>query len=898
MSDSLRADAGGPRTVPEIWGRVPLRNKNFTGREEILQQLADSLMSTVTAVVDVSGTGVTRPDPGASQPGPMALHGLGGVGKTQVAIEYAYRYQGLYDLVWWIPADQPMLLRSSLAALAPRLGLPPATATSIEDAAAAVLEALRRGRPYDRWLLIFDNADEPDDIREILPHGPRTGHVLITSRNHRWQNIVGSVPVNVFNRDESIKFLTKRVPSAASDPHVNRLAEELGDLPLALEQAAAVQAETGMSIQEYLRLFKDQTAKLLAEGKPSGYPVPLTVAWSLSVSQLKERLPEAIELLRCCAFFGPEPIPRDVLVPLSKDFQDPSAADHYPPVSSGQAGESVRSNGASQAVVDEKLERLLNDAILLSNAIGELGRYALVKIDTKSRTIQVHRLVQALLRGELSDTEKLRVRHMTHLLLANAAPTTGPPDMRTNWSRFEELLGHAGPSRLVKCPHRLVRSFCLDLVRFLYTSGDPQEAKSFVEKTIDAWRANSGAEDPSVLDARRHLGIILRELGDYQAAYENNRAVLESMIRVFGAAHEITLLQTNSFGADIRARGQFGVALKHDEESLRNHEAKFGPDDRRTLRAANNLAVDYALISNYARSRELHERTLTAQRVPDSGVSPQDTMICWNGLARVLRLAGQYDRAVDVGNEAYAFGGMELSAQHPQTLRTAKDLSIALRMSGSDDALDEGLDMATDTYQRELRQFGLDHPDTLAAAMNLANAHRVNGSVDEGFALADEAMNGYTSVFGEDHPYIHACRVNIALFRRVRGELDEALKLDQDALAKLTGQIGEDHHFTLTCALNLASDHAFLGETRQARDLGQRTLERLTVTLGENHPMTIACAANLVSDLKAEGATAQADRLADEVRAKYDRVLSLHHPNARAFQRGQRIDFDIDPPPL
>src|SRR5580698_904554 len=225
MSDSLRADAGGPRTVPEIWGRVPLRNKNFTGREEILQQLADSLMSTVTAVVDVSGTGVTRPDPGASQPRP---------------------------------------LRSSLAALAPRLGLPPATATSIEDAAAAVLEALRRGRPYDRWLLIFDNADEPDDIREILPHGPRTGHVLITSRNHRWQNIVGSVPVNVFNRDESIKFLTKRVPSAASDPHVNRLAEELGDLPLALEQAAAVQAETGMSIQEYLRLFKDQTAKLLA----------------------------------------------------------------------------------------------------------------------------------------------------------------------------------------------------------------------------------------------------------------------------------------------------------------------------------------------------------------------------------------------------------------------------------------------------------------------------------------------------------------------------------------------------------------------------------------------------------------------------------------------------------
>jgi hypothetical protein len=894
MSETLRG-AAEARAVPEVWGRVPPRNKNFTGREQLLRQLASSLASDVTAVVDVTSVPDNSDVPSTL---PTALHGLGGVGKTQVAVEYAYRYQSNYDVVWWIPADQPVLMRSSLAALAPRLGLPPATATGIEDAATAVLEALRRGRPYDRWLLIFDNADEPDDIRAILPHGPRQGHVLITSRNHLWQNLVGAVPVNVFDREESKAFLIKRVPRIAADPQVDLLADQLGDLPLALEQAAAVQAESGMSIQEYLRLFKEETAKLLAEGKPSNYPVSMTVAWSMSVSQLKERLPEAVELLRCCAFFGPEPIPRDVLVPLAPEFQDPAAAVRYPPVKSDQPGVLPQSGPPGEMVLDEKLDRLLNDAILLSNAIGELGRYALVKIDQKSRTIQVHRLVQALLRGELPPSERSRIRHMTHLLLANAAPTGTPPDMRPNWPRFEELLGHAEPSRLVRCPHRAVRSFCLDIVRFLYTSGDPKAARSFVERIIEAWEEDSGTDDPSVLDARRHLGIVLRELGDYPAAYENNRSVLAAMAEVFGEDHEITLLQTNSFGADLRAKGEFEVALRHDEQSLRRHEAKFVPPDRRTLRAANNLAVDFTLISDYPKALELHEKTFNVQRRPDSGVSSQDTMICWNGLARVLRLSGRYDRAVDLGSEAYDFGVLELSVQHPLTLRTAKDLSIALRMSGTPTAVEDGMVIAKDTFERERRSFGDDHPDTLAAAMNLANALRVLGEVNEGFDLASDAMNRYSNVFGPDHPYVHGSRVNVALFRRELGDFEKARELDELSLRELATHIGEDHHFTLTCALNLASDLAMLGRTREARELGERTWPQMRRSLGEDHPATIGCEANLVYDLRAEGAGSEADELADDVRSRYDRTLGLHHPNAEAFRNEQRIDFDIDPPPI
>ena len=196
MTDSQTAR----RAVPRIWGNVPQRNMNFTGRAEILTQLREGMESTE------GSPSVTAVLPGA--PLPKALQGWGGVGKTAIAIEYAHKYQSDYELIWWIQADQLPLVRSSLAALAGPLGLEAAGATGIEAASATVLDALRRGEPCRRWLLVFDNADEPDELNEIIPRG--TGHVLITSRNNRWQSRIKTVPVDVFTRAESMEFLAKR----------------------------------------------------------------------------------------------------------------------------------------------------------------------------------------------------------------------------------------------------------------------------------------------------------------------------------------------------------------------------------------------------------------------------------------------------------------------------------------------------------------------------------------------------------------------------------------------------------------------------------------------------------------------------------------------------------------
>lgn len=873
-SSSNVADRQGG--MQKVWGKIPQRNKNFTGREEILERLRRSLATRVTAVLP---TPMPRQSPGPGDVAgtvPTALQGMGGVGKTQVAVEYAWRYATEYDLVWWISADQPILVRSSLAALAPHLGLPSATAAGIEDAATAVLEALRRGNPYERWLLVFDNADRPEDINDIIPRGP--GHVLITSRNHRWEDAFDTVPVNVFTRDESIAFLSKRIPRAVSPQDADRLAEELGDLPLALEQAAALQAETGMSVAEYLQLLGAEATQLLAKGKPSEYPVSMTAAWSLSVSQLKEKLPEAVELLRCCAFFGPEPIPRDVFVPLADDAGDQSPAidPHH------------------ELVVDARLGMLLNDPIRLSTAIQELGRYALAKIDSASRTIQVHRLVQALLRDELNEHDQLRIRHVAHLLLANAAPKA--PDIRPNWQRYEDLLAHVDPSHVTDCPTPMVRAFCLDVVRYLYISGDLRAARTLAERIIVAWEKHP---DPKhrryVLEARRHLGIVLRELGEYRAAYKLNAATLESMREILGPDHEQTLLQTNSHGADIRALGAFEEARQHDEASHLRHEGVFGKSDRRTLRAANNLALDYGLISNYEKARDLHMKTFQLQRRPGSGISSPNTLSSWNGLARIVRLSGKYNEALDLGEDAHAYGVHELGIDHQWTLRTAKDLSIAQRMSG---ATADGLDLAEDTYYRTHRIYGPDNPDTLAAAMNLANARRMTGEIELGYALAEDTMTRYPRIYGKDHPYNHGCAVNLALLQRALGDAQGARELDEQSLAGLTERIGRAHHFTLTAAVNLANDLAELGETQRARELGENSLPLLRALIGPDHPLTLACAANLVQDLRTEGAGAEADSVANDILGRYDHVLGLEHPDVQAFRESRRLDFDFDPPPI
>ena len=567
-------------STARIWVGVPPRNKNFTGRTDILEQLRHRTAGSKPAVLL------------SKESLPRALQGLGGVGKTAVAIEYAYKYGADYDLVCWIRADQTPLIRSSLAGLAEYLGLPAPSASGIDLTTRGVLDALRRGEPYSRWLLIFDNADQPEELLPFIPGGP--GDVLITSRNHRWGPVVDTIPLDVFERAESVQFLLKRVPKRLAEADADRLAESLGDLPLALEQAGAVLYESGMSVDEYLRLLEERTAEILAQGIALEYPTSMTAAWQISVAQLRQQSPQALELLRCCAFLGPEPIPRDVFKLGSQESRTGVGA-------------------------------LIADPIELSTAISVLGRFALVKMD--GPYITVHRLIQALLRAELEPAEQGRYRQDAHSILAVGAP--GNPD------RCEDLAavpGSGGARRLrrrrtwrtARCP-RIAPSpltWC-GISTFPATSllagHSPSDSSSSGPRTrappIPTFLT------PIVTSATRSGNSATRPRPT-RPSKPRCAVPSEFLSRATPSRCTCEMLSAPTCGRAAISP----AALALDEETRALHEEIFGPTDPQTLRVMNNLALDYGLNSRYVEARELHKDVYVRQRDAKPDVSATEVL--------------------------------------------------------------------------------------------------------------------------------------------------------------------------------------------------------------------------------------------------------------------------------
>ncbi|MET8001328.1 FxSxx-COOH system tetratricopeptide repeat protein [Nonomuraea glycinis] len=824
---------------PKVWERVPKRNLNFTGRADLLSALRKSI-NTVTAVVAQ----------------PQTLQGLGGVGKTQLAIEYAWQYRAHYDLVFWISADQPMLVPSSLAAMGPFLGLPPATGT--EQATQRVIRALESGTPYRKWLVIFDNAEEPDDIKDLIPRGP--GHVLITSRNSRWSDHELTIQVDVFKREESVEFLLKRLGSTMTVAQADQVADKLGDLPLALEQAAALLGRTLMSVEEYVRLLDEQTGRLLSLEKAPTYPQSMTAAWQISVSQLEDRVPEAVELLRCCAFFGPEPIPRDVF----------------------------RRGNLSTGM---RLERILSDPIKLTNALSNLERYALVKVEPSTRTLQMHRLNQALLRDETSEADRVDLRHEVHLLLAGPRPAN--PDDTTKWPFFDQLAAHLSPAKVVECDDSRVREFALIIARYLYVRGSYKQAQALLEEFIEKWTERSGERHAEVLVARQHLGNVYRALAMYRKAYEIDSNSLQMMRDSLGHEHSETLWAMGGYASTLRGRGDFLRAREVDEESLEAHERIHGKDDARTLRTRNNLAIDHALASEYGKARKILGEVYNQATNMDA--SKRFQLQAWSNLSRAVRLSGQFQVATDLSEDAYTYGVRELGEDHPDTLLAAKDHAVSLRRSGR---LLDGLDLMRGTRARMDRLYGDEHADTMAATMGLSNALRASGELDEAREMAERALRHYPEVFGDDHPFTHACRTNLALVMRLTGDAASARDMNARALAGLDGRVGLEHDYAVTCAINLQNDLATLGEFDQARRLGEENYRRIQVYFTPEHPLSLICAANLSQDLRETGAKEEAERLYGETLKRFEVIMGRDHPDTLAVQAGERLNSDFDPPPI
>jgi tetratricopeptide repeat protein/NB-ARC domain-containing protein len=821
---------------PAVWGGVPLRNVNFTGRLELLDKVYQRLSaSTRTAVL------------------PEALHGLGGVGKSQIAVEYVYRHATEYDLIWWIPAEEPMQIQTALVDLAKRLKLP--VEPSRDTAVPAVMEALESGEPHPNWLLIFDNADRPEDVRSFFPR--RFGHILVTSRNAQWSTVADAVEVDVFTRDESRQLLQRR-NREMSDSDADRLAEALGDLPLAVEQAAAWRAETGMSADEYLRLFEDKRAELLETAPPPDYQVAVAAAWNVSLDRLRRENPGALDLLRVCAFFAPEPISRNLLASVQELSSFP------------------------------ELEETLRDPILLSRAIREINRYSLARIDHRNDTIQLHRLVQLALRNQLTDEERETVRHAAHVILASSDPNQA--DRVENWPRYSDLMPHVRACQAVDCENQWVRRLAINIAVFLYAWGDPNGAGEMAAELVQYWTDKLGEAHRDTLMAARWQGRALREVGRFKEARVVGERTLLLLREHLGEDHEDTLLAAHAVASDLRAKGDFKAARVLNEDAYRRAQARFGDDDPDTLAAANNYALSLRLVGDFQTARRLDEDTWR-RKVGILGENHRHTLLTLDNWSVDLRECGEWVRACEVQEETVSRFRTHVGPRHPMTLAATKNLAVARRRAGDDR---NAFSLAQEAFDGFRGRYGERHPDAMSAAMNLSINLRQVGDLDPAQELGMHVHRLYEQAWGAEHPFSLAAATNLAGTLRMLDALDEARQLNENALRRMRVVLGEDHPFTLVAATNLISDLAAVREFEEARQLGLDTLDRSGRALSPDHPSTLAVATNLALDLREVGQIDEADELQRDTVARFRRALGQDHPATIGAVHNYRASCDID----
>ncbi|MFC9621252.1 FxSxx-COOH system tetratricopeptide repeat protein [Streptomyces sp. NPDC056930] len=563
--------------------RLPPRNTNFTGRDATLRELRQRLTSSNDGAMQV-------------------VHGLGGVGKTQLAVEYAYLYRSKYRFVAFVDAEDPDLVASQFASLARELGL---AEVSSEQAIPQVYGKLLDHSP---WLIIFDNGERPGTLVDALPSGDlgSNGHVIVTTRLRGWSSRAGVIDLDVFTRREAVELLTRRV-CGMTTVVADRIAEHLGDLPLALEQAAGYMDYNHTAPEEYLALLTSRLEDMIVLGELADRPtVVVATLWQLSVRRLEIEQPQAMRLLELCALLAPEPIPLDLF--------------------SGNT---------------ETLNAAAADPVAWDTTVGALAGLGLARRGASS--LVLHRLVQAAIRAAMPDDVRTdaRVRLCRALLAAVPHDIHGDPDARSRW---QELLPHAlvvtkdeppaecaaetamllrlasafllsigdHPVALPLCE----RAFAIDesleqrdaeigfdlitLAQIHRDRGAPERARPMAERALSLHESCLPTDSPAIATDLATLARIRHLLGDHEAAVP----LAERALRIDEAAHgpddpyvSFDLIALASVHLDL---DDHAVAVPLISRALRIREASYAPD---------HLYIGYALLLKARALRALNDPT-------------------------------------------------------------------------------------------------------------------------------------------------------------------------------------------------------------------------------------------------------------------------------------------------
>ncbi|HKR50189.1 MAG TPA: FxSxx-COOH system tetratricopeptide repeat protein [Pseudonocardiaceae bacterium] len=835
----LKNISGAP--APDLVGDLPPRNTGFVGREHQI--------GTIDKVLRAG-------------PGLLTLNGIGGVGKTQLAVEYVYRFRDHYELIWWVPAEHPSRLRASLAALGARLGLPGSEA--MQHPPAQVLEAL--GRSPLRWILVFDNVGPPDSLPSLAELG--SGRVLLTSRDPDWAGYGPTFEVDVFERTESVVLLRSRGIDITSED-ADRLADRLGDLPLAVEQAAAWRVATGIAAADYIDRLDQQVQEILShpKAKAANYPTTLAAFLNFAFDQLSTTSPVATQLFELFASLSAEPLSLTLL------------------------------RSGRQGFVTSPLREALHQPPSLNLAVRELRRYGLLKVvGADPPRLQVHRLFQRALRDWLTAAQLQRGRANVRAILAAANP--GEPDDSRFWEHYAEVGPHIGPAELATAPDFEVRRVALDQVRYLHQIGHYEQSMALGQRLVLAAEGQGNGFETDhdfIVLAKHHLANAMRILGDREGARRLTLDALDYMERnpVFGPDHEYFADLDKNRAVDLRISGEYARALVVDKGNLDRHLRSDTDDQDKIRLIRNNIAVSHRLLGRF---REAHDLDLEIVHQLEVAHGEQDprTLFTRANLARDLYGLGRYKEALETLRAILPTYRTTVGSHHHWVLLAVRTEVMALRKLGR---YKDAVALAEQNSSDLTTWFGADHEYTLAAGISLVNNRLAAGDLRGATVKASQVLGGCERLFGSRHPMTLAMLVNSTAAMRALGDYRGARRRDEKAVTDLKQVLGDDHPYTVCAMHNLAIDLALLGHEDQALRETETVLRRSQAVRGTTHPDTVAAAINL-SLIKADlgdRATGQAN-LASAL-TSLERLLGAGHPHLGAAKNGVLIECDIEPPP-
>jgi hypothetical protein len=898
--------------------RLPPRPTSLAGREDLLTELDSRL---------ASGEG--------RRPQVVALHGPGGAGKASVAVEYAHRHLGEVGLAWQLHAEDTTVLAAGFTDLAAQLGI--GGVAGCRDPVASAHSALA-AYPAG-WLLVFDNVPGSEQVQGFLPPAGN-GRVLITSRDALWPE-GEAVQVPVLDVDAAAGFLVDR----AGDPDeqaARALAEELGGLPLALEQAAAYTQASGGSLAGYLALFQQRRGDLPTRGESSGYPATVATTWALAFDHLEQSAPAAAGLLRLLAHCAPEAIPLKRLV-------------------QPQPGLTI---GLAPAVA-EVLTPLLADELAAADAVAALREYSLAR-PAGEGAVSVPRLVQAVTADQMPAALAQAWRQAAAALVEAALPE-GPQDP-ADWPAFASMLPHA------RAVLDLTSGGTWQIAAYLGHSGSHPASRDLFRQIADAYNEDEalGPDHPDTLIARHELANWTGEAGDAAGARDQYAALLPVIEWVLGPEHPDALTTrsnlaswTGEAGDAAGARDQFAALLpiraralgpKHPGTRIVRHklarwtgqagdaaaardqfaallpieERLSGPEHPDTLATRHELARWTGQAGDAAAARDQFAALLPiVERV--SGLKHPDTLAAnhelahWTGQAEAAAARDQDAALVPIKERA---PGPEdpgtppptdqptptpehppgtppptdqppptpehpgtppptdqppPTPEHPDTLTTRSNLAAQAGEAGDAAA-------ARDQYAALVpvlvRVSGSEHPDTLAARYELAHW---TGEAGDAAAARDHVaalLPVIERVLGPVHPDTLAARHGFAHWTGQAGDAAGARHQYATLLPIAKWVYGSEHPCTLAAQHELAHWTGEVGDAVGARDQYATLLLIEARVYGHEHPATLTTHSNLAAWAGEAGDAAGArDQYATLVPA-IERVLGCEHPGSVAARHG------------